>query len=173
MGWTQQGYNAQGFNPSLGIKSNYWHVECNGDAIDAVEKYDKLKVDINDWEEKLKIVYGTSSTKYFRGYVLTTDIKAAKHVLNRFLNFLVYEEKYGGIKAFNTNALTLIPFLNSILFFETNAIDSLSKKRIPLTEIEKELFNELTFGIKHGFIDDLGKSYDEISQELNNKLKHI
>ncbi len=38
MGWTQQGYNTQGFNPSLGIKSDYWYVECNGEEDNKVNE---------------------------------------------------------------------------------------------------------------------------------------
>ena len=170
MGWTQQGYNAQGFNPSLGIKSNYWYVECNGEEDNKIEKYYELKVNINDWDEKLKIVYGTSGKEYFRGYVLTNDIKTARFLLNKFHKFLVYEGKYGGEKEFNSKNLTLIPFLNTHLFFETNVQRYLRNESIPLVEIKKEIFNELIFGIKYGFIDNYGKSQDEISQELKNKI---
>ncbi|PKV49695.1 hypothetical protein ATE84_1730 [Aquimarina sp. MAR_2010_214] len=170
MGWTQQGYNAQGFNPSFGIKSNFWYVECNGDEDDEIEKFDELKVDINNWDEKLKIVYGTSGREYFRGYILTNDTKAAKFLLDKFHRFLVYEGKYGGEKEFDSNKLTLIPFLNIIIFFETNAKRYLIDETVPLAEIAEEIFKELMFAVKHGFISDLGKSREEISKEMKSKI---
>lgn len=74
MGWTLQGYNAQGFNPSLGFESDYWHVECHGDEDDDVEEYYEGVVDLGDWNDRIMIVYGTSRAEYFRGYILVDHI---------------------------------------------------------------------------------------------------
>ena len=84
MGWTSQGYNAQGFNPSLGFKSDYWYVVCNVDEDESIETYHEMPVDLGEFNEKVRIVYGTSSAEYFRGYVLTDDMGVAKYLLEKF-----------------------------------------------------------------------------------------
>lgn len=169
MGWTQQGYNAQGFNPTLWFKSDYWYVENNGDSIDEVEKYYEQQPDINHWSNKIKIVYGMSSNEYFRGYIRTQDIKMAKRLLRQFNGFLCYEHKYGGRKQFNSSNLNVFPFLDLILFFEKNP--SRLDKIIPIETVKRDLFEELEFGIRHEFINDFGKTLDEIKEELYRKIE--
>ncbi len=170
MGWTQQGYNAQGFNPSLGIKSDYWYVECNGEESDEIEEYHELRVDVK-WTDKIKIVYGMSSREYFRGYVLTNDIQLVKSLLNTFNKFLVYERKYGGEKEFNVEELTILQFLGIALFFETNAKVFPDDTIISMDEITEDLLDELIFGIRHGFMDAYGKSRDEIAKDLRKEIR--
>lgn len=172
MGWTLQGYNSQGFNPSLGIKSDYWYVECNGEENNEIEKYHDLEVDIGTWNQKIKIVYGTSGSEYFRGYVLTNDMELANSLLNQFNTFLVYKNKYGGKKEFNTKIVTFISFLEIIFFFENNPKNRLDEL-ISSEKIKEELFNELSFGIKYNFIDNCGKSLEEINHELWEKILFI
>lgn len=168
MGWTQQGYNAQGFNPALEFRSDYWYVENNGDNIKAVEKYYESKPDIDHWSNKIKIVYGCSGSEYFRGYLLTQDVKIAKRLLREFHGFLCYEHKYGGRKKFSSSNLIVFLFLELILFFEKNP--SRFDKIIPIETVKRDLFEELEFGIKHKFINDFRKSLDEVEEELNEKI---
>ncbi len=146
-------------------KASYWYVECNGEEDERVEKYHELNVDLGRWNDKVKIVYGTSSREYFRGYILTSNTRVAKDLLNKFNNFLVYQGKYGGIKKFCSQELTLITALETTLFFETDAKKYLGDK-ITLDEIVKELSEELAFGIKHGFMNNFDKSTIEIENDL-------
>lgn len=171
MGWSQQGYNAQGFNPSLGFGSPYWYVGCNGEDNSNVEAFHETRVDIGEWATKLKIVYGTSSQEYFRGYILTPAMETALLVLSRFDNFLVYEGKYGGEKAFKATEMVMVPFLGIILFFEARARRYLGDL-ISFKELEKELLEELNFGIRHGFISNEEKSQADIALGLQTALSH-
>lgn len=169
MSWTQQGYNAQGFNPSLGFKSDYWHVENNGDSIKAVETYYEQKPDIGHWCNKVKIVYGMSGSEYFRGYIITQDTKVAKRVLRAFHGFLCYEHKHGGSKQFSSRNLKVFPFLDLVLFFEIKP--SRLNKDISIEIVKSDLFEEIEFGIRHKFINDFGKSINEIKEELYHKIE--
>jgi hypothetical protein len=169
MGWTEQGFNAQGFNPSLGIKSDYWYVECSGDEENDVEEFYERLIDLGDWNDKIKIVYGTSQAEYFRGYLLTDRIEKSKSILKEFNNFAVYQSKYGGVKKFRFKDITLLPFLGILLFFETNAKNFMGEL-IPLKDLVNDLLSELEFGIYHGFIDSYGKSWDVIKKELKTKI---
>lgn len=167
MGWTTQGYNA-GFNPTLNIKSDYWYVENSGDSDDEVEKYSDRKPDIGHWNTKVKIVYGLSGHEYFRGYVLTQDIEATKRMLRAFQGFLCYEHKYGGIKRFNISDLKVFSFLDLILFYEMNPAGIGG----PISDdtIVRDLLSDLEFGIGHHFIDDCGKTLDEIKESLKHRI---
>ncbi len=160
MGWTQQGYNI------IGQQLGCWYVDCNGEFDKAIEKYNNRKVDIKEWSQKIKIVYGMTDREFFRGYVLSSDLNIVKSLLNKFDGFLVYGGKYGGEKRFEPQKLSIFSFLNITYFFEQNAKTFWVKKAIPLSTIIEELYQETFYGIKFGFIDNLGKSNDEIYQEL-------
>ena len=165
MGWTQQGYNAQGFNPTLKIKSDYWYVENNGETIGEVEKYYEQQPDIDNWSAKIKIVYGMSGSEYFRGYILTPNIDSAKLLLRKFHGFLCYEHKYGGEKQFNSSNLILFPFLDLIFFYEKNPA-RIDNQSISDDTIVRDFLKELEFGIRHKFVNDFGKTLDEIGEGL-------
>jgi hypothetical protein len=157
MEWTEQGFNAQGFNPSLGIKSDYWYVECNGDEDNDVEEFYERVIELGDWTDKIKIVYGTSRAEYFRGFILTGHIEKSKSILKEFNNFPVYQSKYSGVKKFHFKNIARIPFLAIVLFFERNATN-FTGELIPLND----LLSELEFRMIHGFIDNYNKSLDII-----------
>lgn len=117
MGWKIQGYYKNFSNEE---SSWNWQVDGNCDQPNQViEKFHLHKIDLGEWENKIKIMYGTSSLPFFRGFIISDHLDLAKSQLSKFEGFKVYKQKYGSQAAtFLVHQLNFLPIENLFIFYQ-------------------------------------------------------
>ncbi len=158
MSWITQGYYSD-YDP---IKKEYlppaWVVYTNGLEDEEIEVYDGKIVKLDGWESKMKIVYGTSDSRFFKGYIETDDQHTVDSVLQYFTGFPVYENKFGGRKEFEPVNLNFFRYPGLTLFVEN----------IPLTEPE---LTELTKALKGWILPENlpDELWEKVEKDLDDK----
>jgi hypothetical protein len=122
MSWISQGYYSE-YDPVK--KENLqpaWVVYTTGVEDEEIEAYEGKTVKLDGWESKTKIVYGTSNSRFFKGYIETDDQQTLNSTLEYFAGFPVYENKFGGRKEFKPDNLKFFVYSGLTLFVESAPI---------------------------------------------------
>lgn len=105
MSWVSQGYFPEFNFQTQSLESSSWNVFSDGNKNPEIEAYNKKFINLNGWEEKLKVFYGLNDGLFFKGYIETSELTLAQQLFKKFDGFPVYQEKYGGKKIFNSSDL--------------------------------------------------------------------
>jgi hypothetical protein len=122
MSWISQGYYSDYDPVNKESMLPAWIVYTNGVEDEEIEAYDGKTVKLDGWESKTKIVYGTSNSRFFKGFIETNDLQIVSSILQRFAGFPVYENKFGGKKEFELATLNFFIYHGISLFVENASI---------------------------------------------------
>lgn len=123
MGWDSQGYKRNydySISPPKYLYSK-WETGNNVCENPEINKYDGIDVDFDDRNYKVEILYGPSSTPFFRGYLfgLNDTPKEPKRILKKFDKLPVYKTKHGQeVKLFKIDRLIFVELPGILLFYE-------------------------------------------------------
>lgn len=135
-----------------------WVVYTNGIEDEEIEAYDGKIVKLNGWESKTKIVYGTSNSRFFKGYIETNDQQTVNSVLQHFAGFPAYENKFGGRKAFEPANLNFFIYPGLTLFVENASITDKE-----LAELIQDLKGWI---LPRNILDELWRKIEEDLKEM-------
>ena len=135
MGWALQGYYTE-YNGN-----RTWRIDSgNAKGLDPeIETFD-FKV-IKNVCDSVRVYYGTSGSRYFRGFFedKRIDDDEAKHLLEPFEGLPVYAGKYGGRTTFSCHKMRFMTIGNHTVFFDKEKCSEFLMEDYPDLIKEKEL----------------------------------
>ncbi len=157
MSWSSQGYFPEYNFQTKSFDPSSWNVFSDGEEDPEIEAYNKKSIDLDGWEEKLKIFYGLSDGLFFKGYIETSELTFAQQLFKKFDGFPVYEEKYGGKKIFNSSDL---------IYFTHGGFTAIIENRIMIADELSNLLKDFEEFILPNTIDKATKSeiFDQIKK---------